>query len=58
MELAFHSALRAACVDMQSELRRRSEHNSGPDSHHHLAVIFGEERGATMFVDVLAKAVS
>ena len=58
MELDFHSALRAAYVDLQSELRRRSEHNSGPDPHHHLAVIFGKERGATVLVDVLAEAVS
>lgn len=58
MELAFHSALRAACVYLQGELRRRGEHSSGPDPHHPLVVIFREERGATMLVDVLAKAVS
>ena len=58
MESVFHSALRAARVDLQSKLRRRGEHSSGPDPHQHLVVIFREERGATMLVDVLAKAVS
>jgi hypothetical protein len=58
VELAFHSALRAACVDLQSKLCRRGEHSAGPDPHHHLVVIFGEECGATMLVDVLAEAVS
>lgn len=58
MGLAFHSAPGAACIDLQSELRRRGEHGSGPDSPRHLAVISREGRGAALFVDVLAKAVS
>lgn len=56
--LAFHSAPGAAYVDLQSELRRRGEHGSGPDSHRRSVVIFRKGRGATMLVDVLAEAVS
>lgn len=58
VRVAFHSAPGAACVDLQSELHGRGEHDSSPDPHHRLAVIYREECDSTMLVDVLAKALS